>query len=370
MEGTLGVTALGVTTSPTSLGRRPHMWFISLWGDHMCTITCTCAGDGTHVVAPEAYKPHVGAPPKRCGTRGDGTHVVAPEAYKPHVGAPPKRCRTREENKLGCQLSELPENLIYEIGKRLTIYADYVRLRSTCKSFQSLLPKLPNHQLSQVPLLMIPPANDASETHCKFFSMLENKMYKLELPKVLGKLLRGSSYGWVLMMDGHAELNLINPLTRAQIQLPPIDTFPDVLGYRPYMADQEYLILRVRPNLPKPAKVQVESIAYVRDVFIHKLVLSSNPTTSKEYMAMAIYSMVSDLAFCKNGDKKWTLIQENDQHINHDIISYKGKFYVLRNDGGLWVGDRNSLPNMTQLVPSLPRTIYSQLFFFGEDDIR
>ncbi|KAK7840481.1 hypothetical protein CFP56_016667 [Quercus suber] len=130
---------------------------------------------------------------------------------------------------------------------------------------------------------MIPPANDASETHCKFFSILENKLYKLELPKVQGKLLRGSSYGW--------------------------------------------------------------------------LVLSSNPTTSKEYMVMAIYGVVSDLAFCKNGDKKWTLIQQNDQHINHDIISHKGKFYVLRNDGGLWVGDRTSLPNMTQLVPSLPRTI-------------
>ena len=73
------------------------------------------------------------------------------------------------------------------------------------------------------------------------------------------------------MIDGYPELNLINPLTRAQIQLPPIDTFPDVLGYRPYRADEEYLILRVRPNLPKPAKVQVESIAYVRDVFINKL---------------------------------------------------------------------------------------------------
>ena len=69
------------------------------------------------------------------------------------------------------------------------------------------------------------------------------------------------------------------------------------------MADEEYLILRVRPNLPKPAKVQVESIACVRDVFMHKLVLSSNPNTSKEYMAMAIYGMVSDLAFCKKDRK-------------------------------------------------------------------
>ncbi|KAL0010981.1 hypothetical protein SO802_006089 [Lithocarpus litseifolius] len=55
--------------SPTSLGRRPHQGFISFWIDPWCTITCTCASDGTPRVAPEAYKPLVGAPPKRCGTQ-------------------------------------------------------------------------------------------------------------------------------------------------------------------------------------------------------------------------------------------------------------------------------------------------------------
>ncbi|KAK9998134.1 hypothetical protein SO802_017737 [Lithocarpus litseifolius] len=148
MEGTLGVTALGVTTSPTSLGRRPHQGFISFWSDPWCTITCTCAGDGTPRVAPEAYKSLVGALPSRCGTQwtlgvtaggyhegsylwelplsptsarershqrfislwgdpwctitctcaGDGTPRVAPEAYKPLVGAPPKRCGTRADD--------------------------------------------------------------------------------------------------------------------------------------------------------------------------------------------------------------------------------------------------------------------------------
>lgn len=45
-------------------------------------------------------------------------------------------------------------------------------------------------------------------------------MYNLEISELRGKLLQGSSYGWVLMVDGSQELNLINPLTRAQIQLP------------------------------------------------------------------------------------------------------------------------------------------------------
>nr|POE88857.1 putative f-box protein [Quercus suber] len=95
------------------------------------------------------------------------------------------------------------------------------------------------------------------------------------------------------MVDGSPELNLINPLTRAQIQLPPIDTFPDVLEYRPNVPGEEYLIFRV--------------------------VLSSSPT-SNECRAMAIFGEFSELAFCKYGDNKWTLIDTERQYVEQDFM--------------------------------------------------
>ena len=93
-------------------------------------------------------------------------------------------------------------------------------------------------------------------------------MYNLEIPELRGKLLRGSSHGWVLMVDGSPELNLINPLTRAQIQLPPIDTFPNVLEYRPNVPGEEYLIFRVRSHQCEPLKIEITSPEYVRYIFI------------------------------------------------------------------------------------------------------
>lgn len=67
--------------------------------------------------------------------------------------------------------------------------------------------------------------------------------------------------------------------------------------------------------------------------------MSLSPT-SNEYMAMAIFREFAELAFYKNGDKKWTLIQREGRHRELDIISHEGTFYVLYNDGGIRVGDQ------------------------------
>ena len=48
---------------------------------------------------------------------------------------------------------------------------------------------------------------------------------------------------------------------------------------------------------------------------------------------MAIFGEFSELAFCKYGDKKWTLIDTERQFVEQDIISHEGKFYVSYTDG-------------------------------------
>ncbi|KAE8021878.1 hypothetical protein FH972_007728 [Carpinus fangiana] len=83
------------------------------------------------------------------------------------------------------QLAKLPYDLINEIGKTMINYVDYVRLQSTCKSLKSMLPKMPNHQLSQVPWLMLPHDNGRENTRFSFLNPLENKMYNLDIPEDL-----------------------------------------------------------------------------------------------------------------------------------------------------------------------------------------
>ena len=59
-----GLDLVVVIASPTSVRVPSHIWFISFWSDHMCTTPT----HGTHMVAPEAYKPYVGGNSNRCGT--------------------------------------------------------------------------------------------------------------------------------------------------------------------------------------------------------------------------------------------------------------------------------------------------------------
>ncbi|XP_059462084.1 putative F-box protein At5g55150 [Corylus avellana] len=253
----------------------------------------------------------------------------------------------KEESQLEGQLAKLPQDLINEIGKRLINYADYVRLQSTCKSLKSMLPKMPNHQFSQVPWLMLPHDNVSENTRFNFLNPLENKMYNLDIPEVKGMLLRGSSYGWILAVDGYPKLCLINPFTRAQIQLPPLDTFPDVLSFDPNMPNKEYLINKERSYL-RSQKTHSRGVAYFRKVFVNKVVLSSNPV-SNEYTAIAIYGEFEELAFCRSGDKKWSRL--NIPGYGDDVMSHEGKFYVLNISKGVWIGDATSLPKMTRIAP-------------------
>jgi hypothetical protein len=150
-------------------------------------------------------------------------------------------------------------------------------------------------------------------------------MYNLDIPEVKGMLLRGSSYGWILATDGYPKLCLINPFTRAQIQLPPLDTFPDVLSFDPNMPDREYLIYKERSYLHSQ-KTHTRGVTYFRKVFVNKIVLSSNPV-SNEYTAIAIYGEFGELAFCRSGDKKWSRL--NSPRYGDDIMSHEGKLYVL-----------------------------------------
>ncbi|KAM7523744.1 hypothetical protein LguiA_013646 [Lonicera macranthoides] len=142
--------------------------------------------------------------------------------------------------------SMLPGDLLDIIKGNLLLYKDKVQVRSVCSLWNSHLPKLPNQQEKQLPWLLQTYENGVEATR-GLFNPFEKKFYHLHLSKAQGKLFRGSSHGWVVTIEDITSkslvgMYLINPLTRAQVQLPPRSTFPDVKDYHPNKVGEEYVL--------------------------------------------------------------------------------------------------------------------------------
>lgn len=123
--------------------------------------------------------------------------------------------------------SKLPRDLLDEIEHLIVLYFDKVRVRAVCKSWNSHLPKMPNHQVRRLPWLLQSFESNTEGSH-GLYDLFEKKFYKIDLPEAQGKLFKGCSHGWLATMgddmpigSNSPDIYLTNPLTKAQIQLPP-----------------------------------------------------------------------------------------------------------------------------------------------------
>ncbi|XP_042487856.1 F-box protein At2g26160-like [Macadamia integrifolia] len=225
------------------------------------------------------------------------------------------------------QWSELPRELLEKVAKSLHLYADYVRFRAVCVSWESALPKTPIHLPRQLPLLMLP-YDQGSNKPNEFFSINENKSYSLNFPNEFhSKFFRGSSHGWLVIVDRTPSICLFNPFTKAHIELPSLSNSN---GF--------------------------ESL--------YKIVLQSPPFSSN-FMAIAI---IGDrqrhlffgwrgrlkLAFCRCGDNRWTSLKERTPSAGNyiDVIFYKKQQIIAAKSNGLFEimditgGNGNSTPKI------------------------
>ncbi|PIA56774.1 hypothetical protein AQUCO_00700847v1 [Aquilegia coerulea] len=227
---------------------------------------------------------------------------------------------------------DLTVELLEEIASHMDSYLDYMRLRAVCLTWKSSLPEKPRRLPSQLPCLMFP--CDDNHDHHGFLSMFigsEGEVYNLELPNTQDKLCRGSSQGWLITVEKGPSVDLVNPLTKARMQLPPIYTFPDVLEYQPERVGEEFLV-RLVYLFTEYHNLHID-LAAMEQTFVQKVILSSSPGTSdKSCIAMAIYGDRSRLAYCKIGDKEWKLV-EGDSSFIRDVIHYEGRFYAVDHDG-------------------------------------
>lgn len=259
------------------------------------------------------------------------------------------------------QWSLLPMELLNLIEESLDLYHDKVRLRCICSSWRSCLLKMPNHNQHQLPWLLLP---HSVGTSCAFFDSLEKKVHKVELPEAGEKVFKGSAYGWVVVAEKSGAIFLLNPLTRNKIKLPSRSKFPDVRKYRADKVGNEYLIW-IYSAVLAPGRYQSHDATHVLNFLLRKVILSSSPT-SMDFVAVALYGEYGHLAYCKRGDKKWSLI-DNKFPTCDDIIFHEGQLYALKCNGQLMVCDIDSClkPIVTEVAPAYTRIPGGDKFLVG-----
>ncbi|KAL6995934.1 hypothetical protein U1Q18_006069 [Sarracenia purpurea var. burkii] len=234
---------------------------------------------------------------------------------------------------MGVEWAELPPELLHIIGGKLTIHLDYIRFRSVCVNWRSSSPAIPLHLPCQLPWLMLPQSPIHLNHRRGFFSLSADKVHFLTLPEASHRRRRcGSSHGWLAILDESPAIFLLNPLTRSKIHLPPLSSFPNVVGFNFYDVGREYFLRAPTGDS------YTRSLKEMRDFFIKKLILSSSPSSNDNYIALAILNQTGDLAFCKSGDESWRFI-EDAQSYYEDAIYCNGLFYAVNKLGEIAVCD-------------------------------
>ncbi|KAJ4744728.1 F-box protein (DUF295) [Rhynchospora pubera] len=127
--------------------------------------------------------------------------------------------------------AHLPPEIVELISSKVKSTTDYVRFRAVCSPWRSASYPKPRHHLPpQLPWLMLP--NNSWDPPCVYFDDIwESKRRKFHLPEAKDMVYLASYRGWFLVTDfSKRKVFLLNPLTRARIQLPSFDGRVKCLG--------------------------------------------------------------------------------------------------------------------------------------------
>ncbi|XP_038982192.1 uncharacterized protein LOC103697832 [Phoenix dactylifera] len=212
-----------------------------------------------------------------------------------------------EEEKGGREWSQLPEELLELIAKKVGLLSDYIRFRSVCKSWHSAA--WPGNLRPHPPILLLP--HNRFIDSRSFFSLYTGKTRTIFVPGTSNKTILASSCGWMLLLDIAAiGVSLRNPVTGAQIQLPP----PTSFGERPGL-DCSYLFYRWEGFL------------------------SLGPDSSqRDWVVMVLcHDGSKDIHYCRPGDGAWSLLKANSAGVPSSVAYAKGQFFVLDRHGHLTI---------------------------------
>ncbi|PIA56413.1 hypothetical protein AQUCO_00700618v1 [Aquilegia coerulea] len=228
---------------------------------------------------------------------------------------------------------QLPDHILSAIAIKLNHIKDFIRFGAVCQSWRSVYTDNRLHLSHKPSLLMLPTQlnNNYENQTRSFYSLAEARVLDFQVALPHDRICVGSNHGWLVTLSKDWEMNLLNPFLSVnnQIQLPLATTFDDTLD--------------------------AGSAASLPDFFrsVVKVVLSSNPASNPNYVAMAIFSDLSRLAFFKPGDKAYTSL-DRKYDIVEDVIYYQEQFYFVNFYGKVYSCDLNHpQPMISEVAPPI-----------------
>ncbi|CAL9782378.1 unnamed protein product [Musa acuminata subsp. burmannicoides] len=158
--------------------------------------------------------------------------------------------------------------------------------------------------------------DDPSAAH--FFSLSEQKVYTIPLPQppIRNRLFLGSSYGWLITIDKCFKVQLLNPISGAQINIPYILTLDNIGSFRDIWG-------RVRGDANDFIHNQYPGEGIPKLKF--KAMLSSDPSRG-DYIVTLIHYPYGGISIARSNDNKWTTMSFPDFY--EDAIFYKDQLYA------------------------------------------
>ncbi|XP_068638702.1 F-box protein SKIP23-like [Aristolochia californica] len=213
--------------------------------------------------------------------------------------------------------TDLPEDVLGSIARRIPLITDFIRFGAVCSSCRSVAATNRQHLLHQFPWLLLPADNTVCSMKRRVYTLSDSRVANFHLPVPHNKRCVGSIGGWLVTVDSRLDIKIFNPFSGGEIPLPRL-----------------CLLSKLDP---------IELLS--------KVVLSSPPTSAvdRNFIAAAICGQM--LAFWKPGEETWNPLDCDVENIE-DIIYHKEQFYAVDNFGKVLVCDLASpIPDATEFAP-------------------
>ncbi|CAO1943369.1 unnamed protein product [Urochloa humidicola] len=257
--------------------------------------------------------------------------------------------------------SQLQQDLLISIFSRLD-FPDLVHSGAVCMPWHLSYSAVRRFRLcspNQSPYIVYS-SGDSEINAATLHNLSTNKMYHVSLPDppFITRHVIGSSHGWLVTADEQSNLLLLNPITGAQIALPPAESIEGVrASFTAAGVLSGYIIcyLHLKSRSADESAYKFFDAKETRLFLYDKAVLSSDPSSGNCTILLK-HRPDEHLSFARIGDTKWTWIDTSEHCYCYDDIFYNDHdslFYAIQDTGDIHTINISCKPPVVRVVLSV-----------------